>query len=126
MTLLAASEGMATASRNSCVRVIQAWHEAIDCQVTEQVESLTWSNGFSNPKRLPWSEVRLNGACPKYVSELRDWRVSPERNRRQVVRVRVRSWHVDADGRATGLAMTERPKYTCERRSGQWRIFSKE
>jgi len=60
------------------------------------------------------------------VSELRNWRVSPVRNNRQIVHVRVRYWYVDEKDRATGSPMTYYPKFTCERRRGQWRIFSEE
>jgi hypothetical protein len=127
LALLTSVESEASAQPNSCVRVIKAWHEAINCQITEQIERLTWPDGFTGTGRLgKWSDVKLNGPCPKYVSELRDWRISPVSNDRQTVRVRERYWYVDANERATGLPMTARLKYTCERRGGQWRIFSKE
>jgi hypothetical protein len=81
VALLAGSENAAAAQANSCVRVITAWHEALDCQITEQIERLTWSDGFKGPGgRGKWSNIKLNGPCPKYVSELRNWRVSPVRN----------------------------------------------
>lgn len=127
IALLSGGPGAAAAPRNSCVRVIQAWQEAIDCQITEQIQRLTWPDGFvGSHRRGKWSDIQLNGPCPKYVSELRNWRVSRVRSGRQVVSVSVRYWDVGANDRATGSPKTDHAKYTCERRGGQWRIFSKE
>jgi uncharacterized lipoprotein YmbA len=45
---------------------------------------------------------------------------------RQIVTVKEIGRRVDMDGRYTGEYMVAKARYVCERRRGQWRIFSKE
>jgi len=66
--LLTITESVAAAPANGCVRVIQAWNETVDCQVTEQIEVLTWPDGFrGRDRRGKWTDLVLSGPCPKCI-----------------------------------------------------------
>jgi hypothetical protein len=126
---LALGATASAAAPGSCVRLIEAWRDAADCQENEAVERLTWPDGFTKwpgSGRGKWSDVGLFGPCPKYSTTLREWRRGPVRGNRQVVGVKAISRRVAFDGRYSGDYTVSRARYVCERRAGQWRIFSQE
>jgi hypothetical protein len=112
-----------------CVQRIQQWRDASDCQHTETIPTLTWADGFTKwpaSEKGKWSDIQMNGPCPKYSTTLREWRPGPVRGNRQVVHVKSISKRVDLDGRFSGYFTVSKNKYTCERRAREWKIFSKE
>lgn len=113
----------------NCVGAIRYWNEAVDCQISEAIEPLTWADGFSKwptTSRQKWTHVNLGGPCPKYSTTSREWRISDIIKGRQIVTVKEIVRRVDMDGRYNGEYTVSKSRYTCERRGGQWRIFSKE
>jgi hypothetical protein len=127
--VFSARSNAVAAQPNSCVRVIEKWRDAVDCQVSELIEPLTWSDGFTSWPTLPrqkWSEIQMTGGCPKYSTTLREWQVAPVRGNRQIVSVKEITRRVDFDGQYTGDYSVNKVTYTCERRGGQWRIFSQD
>jgi hypothetical protein len=117
----------AQAGQNSCLAVIEALRDAGDCQVMEAIPLLTWSDGFTQWPGHPrgkWSEINSSGPCPKYKTTLREIRVSPIVGNRQVARLKVILMRVNVDGDFTGSYQVTKQVYTCERRNGQWRLFS--
>ena len=127
--LLATESSALAAPPNSCIKVIEKCREAVDCQVSELIEPLTWPDGFTSWPTIPrqkWSEIQMTGACPKYSTTLREWQVMPIRGNRQMVNVKEITRRADFDGQFTGDYSVHKATYACERRRGQWRIFSKE
>jgi hypothetical protein len=124
---LAHAVGASAAPLTSCVQVIEAWRDAVDCQTTEDIPYLTWPDGFSKwpgAERGKWSDISMGGPCGKYSTTLREWRPGPVYGDRQVVRVKSIIRRVD--GRYTGDYTVAKMRYTCQRRAGKWRIFSQE
>lgn len=117
------------APKSDCVQLIESWRDARDCQNTEAIELLTWPDGFTKWPRLgkgKWSDISMNGPCPKYRTTLREWRPGTVRGNRQIVGVKSITRRVDLEGRYSGDYMVAVLRYTCERRAGRWRIFSEE
>lgn len=129
LLIFAQTTSTSAAPPNSCIRVIEAWRDAVDCQTNEAVPYLTWSDGFSQwpgREKGKWAAVSLSGPCPKYSTTLREWRPDPVAGNRQTIRLKVISRKVAFDGRYSGDYMVTKETFTCERRDGQWRIFSQE
>lgn len=113
----------------NCVSAIRYWNEAVDCQISEAIQPLTWADGFSKRptiSRQKWTDVNLGGPCPKYSTTSREWRVYDIVKDRQIVTVKEIVRRVDMDGRYTGEYTVSKARYTCDRRRDQWRIFSKD
>ena len=116
----------AAASANSCLSVVRAWKEAVDCQSQGQVEALTWADGYTQwplRGRGKWSDIGMFGPCGKYATTFKEVRVLPIRRLSQIVEVKAIIRRV-VDGRYTGNYEVSRESYTCKQRNGQWRIFS--
>jgi hypothetical protein len=125
--LLNIAASPALASANSCPGVVRAWKEAADCQVTELIEPLTWADGYTQEPqrgRGKWSDISMNGPCPKYATAFRNVKAFPISGTTQVVEVKAITRRVDIDGRYTGDYSVSKARYTCEKRRGQWRIYS--
>jgi hypothetical protein len=116
------------ASANSCLSVVRAWKDAVDCQITEAVEVLTWSDGYTQwplQGRGKWSDIMMSGPCGKYATTFKEVRVFPIFRRSQIVEVKAITRKFDRDRQYTGDYMVTKESYTCKRRNGQWRIYSK-
>lgn len=129
---LVASANPAIAAPSGCLDLIRAWRDATDFQEVENVSDFTWQDGYSQwpgGERTKWSEINISGP-PKYDTTLREIRISPARGNRQSVRLKaiVRRVDINPDTGAfdllTGDYTVNKINYTCERRSGQWKIFS--
>jgi hypothetical protein len=115
------------AAPNSCISVVKAWHKAVDCQETEQVAFLTWPDGYRESEksnRTKWSDVSMNGPCPKYRTESRRVQVSAQSGVQQKVNLEAVTRRVNLDGKPVEGYSITREAYICERRNGQWRILS--
>lgn len=126
---LAQAVSASAAPLTSCVQVIEAWREAVDCQNTEDIPYLTWPDGFSKwpgSERGKWSDIRMGGPCGKYSTTLREWRPGPVHRGRQIVTVKAITRRADSYGRYSGEYTVTKLRYTCQRRAGKWRIFSQE
>ncbi|HET6525616.1 hypothetical protein [Sphingopyxis sp.] len=129
VALLSADAAAMQLPAPNCPSAIRYWNEAVDCQISEAISPLTWADGFSKGTSTPrqsWNAVKLNGPCPKYSTTPREWRISDVIQNRQIVTVKEIVRRVDMDGRYTGEYTVSKARYVCERRRGQWRIFSKE
>jgi hypothetical protein len=119
--------GPAAASANSCLSVVRAWKEAVDCQSGGQVEALTWADGYTQwplQGRGKWSDIRMSGPCGKYATAFKEVRALPILRMSQIVEVKAVTRQVGPEGRYTGDYMVTREAYTCKQRNGQWRIYS--
>jgi hypothetical protein len=114
------------ASANSCLSVVRAWKDAVDCQTTHAVEALTWADGYTQwplQGRGKWSDINMSGPCGKYATTFANIRVFPVSGMSQIVEVKAITRYRDFD-RYTGDYMVTKESYTCRRRNGQWRIYS--
>ena len=127
--LLGLISSAASATPNSCLDVIHAWRDAVDCQTSEAITSLTWDDGYTEWPTLgrdKWSDIKMSGPCPKYSTTLRELRVLPVTGTHQVISLKAIARRVDFDGKYYGEYSVSKVKYVCERRGGQWRILSQE
>jgi hypothetical protein len=118
----------ASASANSCLSVVRAWNDAVDCQVTDAVGALTWADGYSQwpgSGRGKWSEIRMSGPCGKYATTFKRVRVFPIVGMSQIVEVKAITRRNGFDDQYTNEYTVTKASYTCQQRKGQWRIYSK-
>lgn len=129
LLLLMQTVSASAAPQAGCVQLIESWRDAADCQNIQAIGQLTWPDGFTKwpgSAKAKWSDIGMNGACPKYRTTLREWRPEAVRGNRQIVRVKSITRRVALDGHYSGDYMVAKERYTCERRAGSWRIFSQE
>jgi hypothetical protein len=129
---LFASANPVMAAPCDCLAVIRDWRDAVDFQEVGDINYFTWDNGYSqwpDGEKAKWSEVRPMGP-PKYDTTLREIRVSPVKGSRQLVSLKAITRRVDANNDTgaydifTGEYSVAKVDYTCERRNGEWKIFS--
>jgi hypothetical protein len=116
------------APTSQCLKLIREWRDATDCQISEAIPKLTWPDGYTKwpgLQRTKWSDINLTGPCPKYSTTLREIRVLPIVKQRQITKLKAITRSVKMDGRFTGEYQVTKETYTCERRSREWRLFSK-
>ncbi len=131
MSLISFASPAMTAPKD-CLAVIREWRDAVDFQEIENMNYVTWEDGYSQwpgREKTKWSEVHVSGP-PKYDTALREIRVFPVKGNRQSVRLKsiTRRVVINSDTGAfdlyTGDYTVSKENYTCERRSGEWKIFS--
>jgi hypothetical protein len=128
---LLASANPAIAAPRDCLEVVHAWRDATDFQEVGNISDFTWEDGYSQwpgSEKTKWSAVNPSGP-PKYNTTLREIRVSPTKGARQSVRLKAITRRVDMNPDTgafdfyTGDYTVSKVNYTCERRSGQWKIL---
>lgn len=131
VSLLSSNTPVLAAQRN-CLTVIQEWNEAVDFQEVGDINDFTWEDGYTRwpgREKTKWSEVHVSGP-PKYDTTLRGIRISPIKGNRQSVLLKAITRRVDINPDTgafdfyTGDYTVAKVNYTCERRNGEWKIFS--
>jgi hypothetical protein len=129
---LLAPANPAMAGQRDCLSVVRDWRDAVDFQEIENMNYVTWEDGYvqwPGKRKTKWSEVRPMGP-PKYDTTLREIRISPVKGNRQLIRLKAITRRVDGNPDTgaydifTGDYTVARINYTCERRRGEWKIFS--
>lgn len=121
----------AAAHPNSCEAVVRALRDAGDYQHDTVFQSLVWPDGYTrwptSDGPEPWSNVKAWGPHPKYRTYLREMRILESASTKKVLSTKEITHRASLEDQPyNGEYEVKKVRYVCEKRAGQWRVFSQD